>query len=108
MSITKKDIVHSISEEVDVPQQKVKEIVQKTFDAIIEILGADEKIELRNFGVFKVKTRAARPARNPKTGDEVWLEERCAISFKPGKKMVDYVQKKKKKKNVKKKGTISS
>ncbi|MDO5579832.1 MAG: HU family DNA-binding protein [Planctomycetia bacterium] len=103
MSITKKDIVHTISEEVDVPQQKVKEIVQKTFDAIIEILGTDEKIELRNFGVFKVKTRAARPARNPKTGEEVWLDERNVITFKPGKKMIELIQKKRKKKNSKKK-----
>ena len=92
MTMTKKDIVRNISEEMDVPQQKVKEIVQKTFDAIIETLVEDGSIELRNFGIFKVKKRVARPARNPKTGDEVWVKDRNVITFKAGKKMQDQIQ----------------
>ncbi len=91
--MTKKDIVRNISDQMDIPQQKVKEIVQKTFDAIIETLVEEGCIELRNFGVFKVKKRIARPARNPKTGDEVWVQDRNVITFKAGKKMLDQIQK---------------
>ena len=61
--VTKKEIVKAISEEIGLTQLKTKEIVQKTFDAIVETLVADGRIELRNFGVFEVKKRAARKAR---------------------------------------------
>ena len=63
--VTKKEIVKTISEEIGLTQLKTKEIVQKTFDAIVETLVEDHRIELRNFGVFEVKRRAARKARNP-------------------------------------------
>ncbi len=69
--MTKKDIVRTISEEVGLTQQQTKAIVQKTFDAIIETLVEDGRIELRNFGVFEVRHRAARRARNPRTGNQV-------------------------------------
>lgn len=85
--MTKKDIVRTISEEVGLTQQQTKEIVQKTFDAIIESLVREGRIELRNFGVFEVKERAARKARNPRTGDEVIVPEKHVVTFKPGKNM---------------------
>ncbi len=90
--MTKKDIVKAISEEVNLPQQKVKEIVQKTFDSIIQLLSKDGVVELRNFGVFKVKKRAARKARNPRTGETVRVKGRKTITFKPGKKMLEEVK----------------
>lgn len=86
-AITKKEIVRTISEEVGLTQQQTKEIVQKTFDAIVEALVTHRRIELRNFGVFEVKTRAARKARNPKTGQQVMVPPKHVVSFKPGKVM---------------------
>lgn len=85
--MTKKEIVRTISEEIGLTQVKTKEIVQKTFDAIIEALVSERRIELRNFGVFEVKKRAARNARNPKTGDKVHVPEKYVVTFKPGKEM---------------------
>ncbi|HBT78467.1 MAG TPA: integration host factor subunit beta [Planctomycetaceae bacterium] len=85
--MTKKEIVRTISEELGLTQLKTKEIVQKTFDAIIQTLVEEERIELRNFGVFEVKRRAPRKARNPKTGKEVFVEEKYVVTFKPGKEM---------------------
>ena len=64
--MTKKEIVKTISEEIGLTQLKTKEIVQKTFDAIIDALVAERRIELRNFGVFEVKKRAARKATKSK------------------------------------------
>jgi integration host factor subunit beta len=85
--VTKKEIVKTISEEIGLTQLKTKEIVQKTFDAIVETLVEERRIELRNFGVFEVKKRAARKARNPRTGDRVDVPEKFVVTFKPGKEM---------------------
>src|SRR5258708_8404496 len=73
-------------------QLKTKEIVQKTFDAIVETLIEEKRIELRNFGVFEVKRRAARKARNPRTGDKVFVPEKFVVTFKPGKEMEERVR----------------
>lgn len=85
--MTKKDIVRTISEEIGLTQQQTKQIVQKTFDAIIDSLVRERRIELRNFGVFEVKQRAARKARNPRTGRQVSVPEKFVVTFKPGKEM---------------------
>lgn len=85
--VTKKEIVRTISEEIGLTQLKTKEIVQKTFDAIVRTLVEDRRIELRNFGVFEVKRRAPRKARNPRTGDDVFVPEKFVVTFKPGKEM---------------------
>ncbi|TWT48702.1 HU family DNA-binding protein [Botrimarina hoheduenensis] len=90
--MTKKEIVRTISEEIGLTQLKTKEIVQKTFDAIVETLVEDRRIELRNFGVFEVKKRAARKARNPRTGEKVEVAEKFVVTFKPGKEMEERVR----------------
>jgi nucleoid DNA-binding protein len=103
--VTKKEIVKTISDEIGLTQLKTKEIVQKTFDAIVDTLVADTRlnlskggdgplgrIELRNFGVFEVKRRAARKARNPRTGEKVFVGEKFVVTFKPGKEMEERVR----------------
>ena len=69
--MTKKDIILKVSDECNFKQIDVKKIVQKTFDCITDALVRGEKIELRNFGVFKVKQRRNRTGRNPRTGQVV-------------------------------------
>jgi nucleoid DNA-binding protein len=90
--VTKKEIVKTISDEIGLTQLKTKEIVQKTFDAIVETLVDERRIELRNFGVFEVKKRAARKARNPRTGAKVYVPEKFVVTFKPGKEMEERVR----------------
>lgn len=85
--MTKKDIVRTISEETGLTQQQTKDIVQRTFDAIIECLAHERRIELRNFGVFEVKLRGARTARNPRTGEKVEVPDKYVVTFKSGKEM---------------------
>lgn len=91
--MTKKEIVKKISEEINLTQLKTKEIVQRTLDAIIQTLVAEGRIELRNFGVFEVKQRAPRKARNPRTGDKVFVPAKNVVTFKPGKEMEELVRK---------------
>ncbi len=92
--MTKKEIVKAISDELGLTQLQTKAIVQRTFESIIETLIEDPKhrIELRNFGVFEVKKRAARKARNPRTNERVDVEEKYVVTFKPGKEMEEKVR----------------
>ena len=101
LGVTKKDIVRIVAERLGQTQLLTKEIVQKTFDVIIETLVKTDRIELRKFGVFEVKHRAPRIARNPKTNQEVKVDEKFVVSFKPGKEMEEQVQERTKKKTKK-------
>ena len=83
----KRDIVLKISQDTQVKQVVVKEVVQRTFDAIYEALRSGKRIELRNFGVFQVKKRKKRIGRNPKTGEVIPVPERRTVVFKPGLEM---------------------
>jgi len=85
--MTKKDIILKISNETNLKQIIVKKIVQKSFDYIVEALARGEKIELRNFGVFKIKQRRSRLGRNPRTGQAVPVPPRKVVIFKPGLEM---------------------
>src|SRR5207249_11932472 len=84
--------VKQISERIGLTQLKTKDIVQQTFDAIVETLIEVGRIELRNFGVFEVKLRKARKARNPRTGERVDVEPKMVVTFKPGKEMEEKVR----------------
>jgi nucleoid DNA-binding protein len=90
--VTKKQIAKAIAEEVGVPQVIVTKAIQRVFDGIIEVLVSEGRIELRNFGVFMVRKRQARQARNPRTGEQVWVPERIGITFKAGREMEEKVR----------------
>ena len=90
--MTKKEIVKTISDKIGMTQLKTKEIVQNTFQAIVDTLVEERRIELRNFGVFEVKQRAARKARNPRTGQRVDVPQKFVVTFKPGKQMEERVR----------------
>jgi len=91
-SVTKNDMVIEIAKKTNVEQQKVKQIVQLTLDSIVEILATEKRIELRNFGVFEVRTRKARKARNPRTGAEVMVPSKQVVTFKAGKIMEEKIE----------------
>ncbi len=118
--MTKKEIVKTICDRANkkklipkhnLTQLATKEIVQWTFEAIIATLVKEGRIELRKFGVFEVKQRKPRKARNPRTGERVDVEAKNVVTFQPGKDMEEQVRKfakpteQKKKKPRKLKGT---
>ena len=82
--MTKKDIVLKIASETNIKQIDVKKVVQKTLNTIISTLAEGDKVELRNFGVFKVKQRKGRTGRNPRTGEVVPVPPKKVVIFKPG------------------------
>ncbi|TAN62543.1 integration host factor subunit beta [bacterium] len=85
--MTKKDIALKVADATGIKQIIVKKVLQGIFDCVIESLLRDEKIELRNFGVFKIKTRKPRIGRNPRTGQTVPVPTRRVVVFKPGLEM---------------------
>jgi len=89
--VTKNDIVVSIAKATGLRQIDVKRIAQMALDGIIDALVDDGRIELRNFGVFEVKTRRGRKARNPHTGEEVMVPAKKVVTFKPGKLMEERI-----------------
>jgi integration host factor subunit beta len=93
--VTKKDIAKAIAEETGITQIQAIEIMQQVFDAITETLVQEGRIELRNFGVFEVKKRKPRTARNPRTGEEVKVPAKLVVTFKPGREMEERVGKSK-------------
>ncbi|MBL7081120.1 MAG: integration host factor subunit beta [Candidatus Omnitrophica bacterium] len=82
--MTKKDITLRVTDATGMRQNKIKKILQSILDAMSDALIRGEKIELRNFGVFKIKQRKPRPGRNPRTGELVPVPARKVVVFKPG------------------------
>jgi integration host factor subunit beta len=68
-------------------QRDIELIVNVIFDEIISSLSRGERVELRGFGAFSVKRRPARAGRNPRTGDQVFVEEKYVPYFKTGKEL---------------------
>ena len=89
--MTKKDMAKAICERAGIPQAQAQGIVQGVLDEILETLVQEGGIELRNFGIFEVKQRKPRQARNPRTGEQVMVPAKAVITFKPGREMEDRV-----------------
>ena len=89
--MTKKEIAIKIADETGIKQIVVKEVVQKTIDAMIEALAKGETLELRNFGVFTIKERKARTGRNPRTGESIQIAASKVPTFKAGKELKEAV-----------------
>jgi integration host factor subunit beta len=91
--MNKRDIAVTVAETAKVSQIDAKKIVQATFDTISDVLAEQGRLELRNFGVFIVKTRKPRKARNPRTGESVMVPSRRTVTFKPGLEMLKKIKK---------------
>ena len=86
--MTRSVLVDKVSEKVEGLTRKQTEIVMETvFDSIKEALQRGEKIEIRGFGNFRLKTRRPRKARNPKTGESVDVPAKKVLHFKVGKEL---------------------
>ena len=90
-TMTKRELVIRVANKLGMTQSDVAKIIEGAFDAISRSLAKGERWELRDFGVFEVKTRASRIGRNPRTGDQVPVPERRVVTFRPGKKMKELV-----------------
>lgn len=81
---TKREIIRTIAERAALTQAQTTEVVQMLLEAVVETVLEEGRCELRSFGVFEVKARRPRKARNPRTGETMLLPARRAVVFKPG------------------------
>lgn len=91
MTMTKRELVIRVANRLGLTQSEVGKIVETTFEALSQSLAEGKRWELRDFGVFEVKTRASRIGRNPRTGDQVPVPQRRVVTFRPGKKMKEAI-----------------
>jgi len=90
--MTKHDIVLRVSEKIGLSQAQAVEAVETLLASIIESLGREERVELRNFGVFEVRRRKPRMGRNPADPSKQYpVPARAVAKFKPGKEMAAVV-----------------
>ena len=86
-TITKKDLIDLIADQTQQPRSAVKRTVQAFLDSVIQNLSEGKRLELRHFGVFEIKERAARTAQNPRTMQPIVVPARKTVKFKIGQLM---------------------
>lgn len=91
MTMTKRELVIRVANKLGMTQSDVAKIIEGAFDTISRTLAEGKRWELRDFGVFEVRTRASRIGRNPRTGDQVPVPERRVVTFRPGKRMKELI-----------------
>ena len=93
-TLTKRELVVTISNETGLVQHQVFDVVQRTLDHITDALAKGNSVEIRNFGVFEVRLTKARVGRNPnKPGSSFVIPPRATVKFKSGKIMKQKVSK---------------
>jgi len=89
--MTKAELVEDVARAADLTKKDAERLVEVVFESIIETLNQGEKIELRGFGSFRVRSRGARRGRNPKTGAPVDIPAKRVPYFKPGKDLKELI-----------------
>ena len=91
MTVTKRELVGQVASKLGMQKSDVSTIIDSVFETMIGGLAEGERWEFRGFGVFDVKTRLPKVARNPKTGEQVTVPKHKVVTFRPGQKMKDEV-----------------
>lgn len=89
--MTKAELVDEVARTVQLTKKQAETIVNIVFDSIVDSLRAGEKIELRGFGSFRLRSRKSRTGRNPKTGQKVDVPSKKIPYFKPGKELKELI-----------------
>ena len=91
MTLTKAELAEIIFEKVGLNKTEAKEMVEAFFEQIRSSLEKGESVKLSGFGNFELRLKSERPGRNPKTGEEVPINPRRVLSFRPSHTMKDKV-----------------
>ncbi len=89
--MTKADLIDEVAKHSDLSKKDSEVIVQAVLDSIVESLKKGGKVELRGFGSFRLRERASRQGRNPKTGEKVFVPAKKVPYFKPGKDLKELI-----------------
>ena len=90
-NITREDIADSINNEFGLSKKDCLIMVNDIIAIIVNGLETNGIVKIHNFGTFKLKRKKSRIGRNPKTKEEVMISDRNVISFKPSKRVLNYL-----------------
>lgn len=91
-SLTKADLTELLYDRVGVNKREAKDIVDAFFSQISEVLINGEAVRISGFGNFQLRDKAARPGRNPKTGDLIPISARRVVTFHASQKLKEVVE----------------
>lgn len=90
-TLTRADLAEAVYEEIGLSRQDSTELVESLLDTISDKLAGGQSVKLSSFGAFNVRDKNGRIGRNPKTGEEVPIEPRRVLVFKPSQVLKDRI-----------------
>lgn len=93
MALTKAEISEQLAESLTLNKRDAKEMVDLLFEEIRQALERGESVKVSGFGNFDLRDKNERPGRNPKTGEDIPISARRVVTFKPGQKLKERVEK---------------
>ena len=92
VTLTKADMVEQLYEELGLNKREAKDLVEMFFEEVRLALGQGHNVKLSGFGNFMLRDKTQRPGRNPKTGEDIPVEARRVVTFRPGQKLKQRVE----------------
>ena len=90
-TLTKAALVEQVADDANLTKKRAEVIVETVFGSVVEALRSGDKVEVRGFGSFRLRRRAPRQGRNPRTGDRVDVASKHVAYFKPGKELKELI-----------------
>ena len=91
-ALTKAEMAERLFDEMGLNKREAKELVEQFFEEIRQSLESNEQVILSGFGNFDLRDKSQRPGRNPKTGEEIPIQARRVVTFRPGQKLKSKVE----------------
>jgi len=91
-ALTKAKMAERLFDEMGLNKREAKELVEQFFEEVRRSLENNEQVKLSGFGNFDLRDKRERPGRNPKTGEEIPIQARRVVTFRPGQKLKSRVE----------------
>jgi len=90
-TLTRMDLSEAVFREVGLSRNESAQLVETVLDEMSDALVRGEQVKISSFGTFSIRDKSARVGRNPKTGEEVPINPRRVLTFRPSHLMKDRV-----------------
>lgn len=90
-TLTRMDLSEAVFREVGLSRNESAQLVESVLDHMSDALVNGEQVKISSFGTFSIREKNARMGRNPKTGEEVPINPRRVLTFRPSHLMKDRV-----------------
>ena len=90
-TLTRSDLSEAVYQEVGLSRNEAAALVERVLDEVVDALLRNEQVKLSSFGTFLVRAKGGRVGRNPKTGQEVPIEPRKVLLFRPSHVLKDQI-----------------